>query len=268
MSALVDTFDAADAAEVHRRRMLAESDSLLERVEELRLADVAVCPRDLADDVRSLQLRLGRVPADRPRTVRAAHGMVFAVQARLMAANPHHPRPRALPNSPVGVPRLTVLRQGGAWKFLSLPPPPPAVEPAAVADWWQRVQLTVVRALDRWECAQDQAVRAARSREGAVRAVHRSRAAWRNYWELRCEADRLLASASASRRGAAAWRRRGRPPPRRRAGGGRRWRAAGRGIQSSRCSRSSSVTSSGSPAPRSSGAAGYGASWTPTASPT
>src|SRR5215831_6844152 len=249
MSALVDTFDAADAAEVHRRRMLAESDSLLERVEELRLADVAVCPRDLADDVRSLQLRLGRVPADRPRTVRAAHGMVFAVQARLMAANPHHPRPRALPNSPVGVPRLTVLRQGGAWKFLSLPPPPPAVEPAAVADWWQRVQLTVVRALDRWECAQDQAVRAARSREGAVRAVHRSRAAWRNYWELRCEADRLLASASASRRGAAAWRRRGRPPPRRRAGGGRRWRAAGRGIQSSRCSRSSSVTSSGSPAP-------------------
>lgn len=213
MSALADTFEAVDAAEVHRRRMLAESDSLLERVEELRLADRTVCPADLADDVRSLQLRLGRVPADRPRTVRAAHHLVFAVQARLMAANPHHPRPRALADRPVGVPMLTVLGQGGAWKFLSLPPPPPAVEPAAVADWWQRVQLTVGRALDRWACAQDQAVRAARSREGAIGAVHRSRAAWRNYWELRCEVDRLMARAASPRRGAAAGHRHARAPP-------------------------------------------------------
>jgi hypothetical protein len=259
MSALVDiAYDADEAAEVHRRRMLAESDALLERVEELRLADQAVCPRDLADDVRSLQLRLGRVPADRPRTVRAAHHLVFAVQAGLMAANPAHPRPRSLPGRPVGVPRLTVLRQGGAWKFLALPPPPPAVEPAAVADWWHRVQLTVGRALDRWACAQDQAVRAARSREGAVCAVHRSRAAWRNYWELRCEVDRLMAMASASRRDAAAARVRARPPPGPGAGVGialldqcappgareghmgtnvRNPRAGG-GIQSSRCSRS------------------------------
>src|SRR5215472_14214016 len=213
MSALVETFDAVDAAEVHRRRMLAESDLLLGRVEELRLADVAICPIDLAEDVRALQLRLGRVPADRPRSVRAAHHLVFAMQARLMAANPHHPRPRALADRPVGVPRLTVLGQGGVWKFLSLPPPPPALEPAAVADWWQRVQLTVGRALDRWACAQDQAVRAARAREGAVCAVHRSRAAWRNYWELHCEVERLTARASRTRPGAAAWRRRVRPPP-------------------------------------------------------
>jgi hypothetical protein len=270
MSALVDiAYDADEAAEVHRRRMLAESDALLERVEELRLADQTVCPRDLADDVRSLQLRLGRVPADRPRTVRAAHHLVFAVQARLMAANPAHPRPRSLPGRPVGVPGLTVLRQGGAWKFLALPPPPPAVEPAAVAEWWNRVQLTVGRALDRWACAQDQAVSAARSREGAVCAVHRSRAAWRNYWELRCEVDRLMAMAAASRRDAAATHARARGPPGPagwpaagfahadqcaipgarealmrtnvrlpRSPEGRRPPAADRGIQSSRCSRS------------------------------
>src|SRR5215472_18999421 len=110
MSALVDiACDADGAAEAHRRRMLAESDALLERVEELRMAGSAVCPRDLANDVRSLQLRLGRLPADHPRTVRAAHQQVFAAQARLMAANPHHPRPRTLPDRPNGVPRLTVL---------------------------------------------------------------------------------------------------------------------------------------------------------------
>ena len=110
MSALAEILDDIDAAEVHRRQLLADSDALLERVEELRLAELAACPPDLADGVRSLQIRLGRVPADRPRTVRAAHHLVFAMQARLTAANPHHPRPRSLPGSTGGVPRLTVLR--------------------------------------------------------------------------------------------------------------------------------------------------------------
>jgi acetyl-CoA synthetase len=196
MSALAVTFDAPDAAEVHRRRMLAESDALLGRVEELRLADAVGCPRDLADAVRSLLLRLGRVPAQRPRSVRAAHHLVFLIQARLMAANPRHPQPRSLPDRPIGVPRLTVLRHGGAWKFLALPPPPQAAEAAALDDWLQRVQLTVSRALDRWQCAQDQAVHAARARRNPTRAVHRSRAAWRNYWDLRCEAERVRALVS------------------------------------------------------------------------
>ena len=201
--------------------MLAESDALLERVEELRLEGRHTCPPDLAEAVRSLMLRLGRVPADRPRSVRAAHHAVFAVQARLMAANPRHPHPRALPGRPTGVARLTVLPRGAAWKFLALPPPPPvraADRPDDDApDWGRLIQLTVARALDRWACAQDQAVRAARARESAAaQAVHRSNAAWRNYWELRCEADRILHRSREPR--PAAGRGRARPPPRRRPG--------------------------------------------------
>ncbi len=186
------TADAADVAEEHRRRMLTESDALLDQVEELRLGDRMVCPASLAEAVRSLQVRLGRVEAGRPRTVRAAHNLVFAIQARLMAANPRNPRPRPQPGRPAGVPRVAVLRRGGAWKFLALPPPPPSIAPEARAEWWHLVQLTVQRAQDRWSCAQGQAVAAARARRGATRALSRARAAWRNYWELRCEAESIL----------------------------------------------------------------------------
>jgi len=199
MSALVDTFDPLDAAEVHRRRLLAESDCLLEQVEELRLADQVICPPALAEAIRSLLLRLGRVPAERPRTVRAAHHQIFGIQGRLMAANPRHPRPRFQAGRPAGAPRLALLREGAAWKFLALPQPPVAAEASAVAEWRLLVQLTVARALDRWGCAQDQAVHAARVRRGADCALHRARAAWRNYWELRCEAEALLGRSMPSR---------------------------------------------------------------------
>jgi hypothetical protein len=196
MSALAVT-ELSAAAEAHRRSLLAESDDLLERVEQLRLAGQRLCPADLADAVRRLQLRLGRVDGGPPRTVRTAHGLIFAIQARLMAANPRSPRPRSHPERPPGVPRISVLRQGGAWKFLALPPPPAAAGPAADAEWRDLVGLTVERALERWTCAQDRAVSAARERQGAVHAVHRARAAWRNYWELRCEAERLLGGSRA-----------------------------------------------------------------------
>ena len=190
-----------DTADAHRRRLLADSDHLLEQVEQLRLGDGAVCPPDLAEAVRSLQLRLGRAEASRPRTVRAAHHLVFAVQARLMAANPRNLQPRPQPDRPAGVPRMTVLRQGGAWKFLALPAPPASDEPGAQAEWLQLIRLTVQRALDRWSCAQDQAVNAARAREGALGALQRARAAWRNYWDLRCEAEALVSRVSAAARG-------------------------------------------------------------------
>ena len=192
MSALHLLSDPPDAAERHRRRLLAESDDLLEQVEQLRLRGVRTCPPDVAAPVRRLHLALGRVDAGQPRTVRAAHNLVFAAQARLMAANPRRPRPRPQPDRPAGVPRVSVLRQGGgAWKFLALPPPPLTAEPASAGGWWTLVALTVERALDRWTAAQDQAVGAARQGRGARRALHRAGAAWRNYWELRCEAEAL-----------------------------------------------------------------------------
>jgi hypothetical protein len=194
MSALLDRPDR-DAAEAHRRQMLDESDALLDLVEQLRLAERTVCPPGLAEAVRALQLRLGRLEAGRPRTVRAAQNLVFSVQARLMASNPRLPRPSPQPERPAGQPRVAVLRLGGAWKFLALPPPPASAGPGDQADWRQLVEATVQRALDRWAAAQDRAVWAARAREAAAPALHRAAAAWRNYWELRCEADSLLVPA-------------------------------------------------------------------------
>ena len=192
MSVLIDIDTPAAAREARRRQMLAESDTLLDQVERLRLADQATCPPALAEALRTLQLRLGRVDPHQPRTLRAAHHLVFAVQARLMAANPSNPQPRAQLDRPSGQPRIALLRHGGAWKFLALPPRPASAEPSAHAEWRLLVHLTVERAFDRWSCAQDQAVNAVRTGSGVVCALHRARAAWRNYWELRCEAELLL----------------------------------------------------------------------------
>src|SRR5215467_4854808 len=195
MSALIDAYapaEAAEAGESHRRHLLAESDSLLDKVEELRLHGQTVCPPPLSETIRSLQLRLGRVDAHHPRTVRAAHRLLFAVQAKLMAANPRNPQPQAPLDRPTGQPTITILRQGGAWKCLTLPPRPPSNELAAEAEWRLLVELTVQRSLDRWACAQDDAVNAARAGVGATRAISRACAAWRNYWELRSEAEILL----------------------------------------------------------------------------
>ena len=192
MSTAIDTHASSETAESYRRKLLAESDTLLGQVEELRLGDRNACPPTLSEAIRSLQLRLGRVDAHHPHTVRAAHRLVFAVQARLMAANPRNPQPRAPLDRPPGQPTVAVLRQGSAWKFLTLPPRPPSTEPAGQAEWRLLVDLTVQRALDRWTCAQDEAVNAARTGVGTTTAVSRARAAWRNYWDLRCEAETLL----------------------------------------------------------------------------
>lgn len=190
MSALINVCVTSD--DTNRRRVLAESDALLDRVEELRLADQPVCPPALAEAIRSLQLRIGRIDAHHPRTLGAAHRLVLAVQARLLAANPRNPRPATQLDRPAGQPTVMALRQGGAWKFLALPPRPPSTEAKAQAEWRLLVELTVQRALDRWVCAQDEAVSAARKGDSAARAVARACAAWRNYWDLRCEAERLL----------------------------------------------------------------------------
>ena len=205
MSALIAADATIHKSEVRRRDLLAVSDSLLDQVEELRLSELPAVPPALADAIRSLQVRLGRVDAGMPRTLRAAHQLVFAVQARLMAANPRNPRPRQHPDRPPGAARVAELGPGGAWKFLALPERPPDAE--GEPGWRRQVELTVQRALDRWTAAQDQAVANARAGGNSVVAVGRARAAWTNYWELRCEAEALL-----SDREAAAAGRGARPP--------------------------------------------------------
>jgi len=177
-------------SELHRRRLLAQSDRLLDRVEQLRLMEQRSVPPTLADAVGALQLRLGLSDPARPRTVRAAQTLVFAVQQRLMAANPRNPQPRSHPGRAAGSPRIARLPAAGRWKLLSLPP-----RGAGQSDeeWGDLVGLTVIRALDRWSWAQGRAVWAARARRrDARRLVARSRMAWTNYWELRCEAEVLL----------------------------------------------------------------------------
>src|SRR5439155_397874 len=187
-------------AELARRGMLAHADRLLDAVEELRLAEASSLPPTLREAIRSLQLRVGRAESSNPRTVRAAQLLVFAVQQRLMAANPRHRLPRSHLGRASGTPRVTRLERGVEWKELTLPPTTPS--PAAW-QWSQQVELVVERAFDRWSLAQNQAVAAARSgkaaRQDAAQAVARARAAWSNYWDLRCEAERLLPPTPASR---------------------------------------------------------------------
>src|SRR5438067_1755727 len=112
------------AAEMHRRFLLAESDVILEDVEMLRLNDAAEAPLRLRESIRALQIRLGRrnppVPAA---TLDAAHDLVFAVQQRLMAANPKNPRPLRHNGRPGGQPVMTLVREDRKWKVLTLPPP-------------------------------------------------------------------------------------------------------------------------------------------------
>src|SRR5260370_13413506 len=128
----------------------------------LRLDDRIEVPQPLRDALCSLQVRLGRTePAAAPATLHAAHDLVFAVQQRLMAANPKHPRPNRHAGRPGGQPVITVLRDGGLWKLLTLPPPPASGPDDA---WLELIECTVERAWDRWSYAQQHAVRAAQER--------------------------------------------------------------------------------------------------------
>lgn len=188
------------AAEVRRKSLLAESDALLDDVETLRLEDHTEAPAQLREAIRSLQVRLGRrnppLPAS---TLDAAHDLVFAVQQRLMAANPNHPLPNRHVGRPSGQPVVTVVREDRLWKVLTLPPPPGSGD---VPEWLELVDCTVERAWDRWCYAHQQAVRAARERFKAHVAVAVARTAWANYWELCEEAERIKARLRHAARGA------------------------------------------------------------------
>ena len=177
------------AVEARRRSLMAESDSLLDDVERLRLDDHVEVPQRLREAIRSLQIRLGRAdPPLPPATLHAAHDLVFAVQQRLMAANPKHPRPNRHAGRPGGQPVMTVVRDEGLWKLLTLPPPPSGDPDEA---WLELVEGTVERAWDRWCYAQQHAVRAAQERYKPHVALAVARTAWSNYWELYVEAEAI-----------------------------------------------------------------------------
>src|SRR5712664_2495153 len=160
-----------DGVEVRRRALMAESDGLLDDVERLRLDDQSEVPQPLREAICALQVRLGRTdPPLAPATLHAAHDLVFAVQQRLMAANPKHPRPNRHAGRPGGQPVMTIVRDGGLWKL---------------------VECTVERAWDRWCYAQQHAVRAAQERYKPHVALAVARTAWSNYWELYVEAEEI-----------------------------------------------------------------------------
>jgi hypothetical protein len=177
------------ATETRRRSLLAESDVLLDDVEMLRLRDETEAPPQLREAIHALQLRLGRRnPPVPPATLHAAHDLVFAVQQRLMAANPTHPHPNRHVGRPSGQPVVTVVTDDRVWKFLTLPSPTIA---EIDDDWLELVDSTVERAWDRWCYAQHHAARAARERFKAPAAAAVAQAAWANYWELLMEAERI-----------------------------------------------------------------------------
>lgn len=186
---------AEQAAELRRRFLLAESDLLLDDVETLRLNDQCEAPQRLREAIRALQIRLGRRnPPLPPTTIDAAHDLVFAVQQRLMAANPKNPRPNRHIGRPSGQPVITLVREDRKWKVLTLPPPTTSGDDG---DWIELVEATVERAWDRWCYAQQHAVRAARLQVKPQLAIAVANAAWNNYWMLLQDAERIRERLSA-----------------------------------------------------------------------
>jgi hypothetical protein len=89
---------------------------------------------------------------------------------------------------------MTIVRDGGLWKLLTLPPPGGTPDDA----WLELVECTVERAWDRWCYAQQHAVRAAQERYKPQVALAVARTAWSNYWELYVEAEEIRARVSAA----------------------------------------------------------------------
>ena len=180
---------SARTAELRRRLLLAESDALLDDVEMLRLNEAPSAPPRLREAIRAMQIRLGRRNPPLPAaTLDAVHDLVFAVQQRLMAANPRIPRPLRHSGRPSGQPIVTQVGADRKWKLLTLPPPAATGDDA---DWLELVDSTVERAWDRWCYAQQHALRAARLRVRPRLALAVAAVAWDNYWALLEDAERI-----------------------------------------------------------------------------
>src|SRR6266853_3806910 len=194
MALAARAIDEDEPEESRRRFLLAESDRLLDQVETLRLLDEEDTPHSLREAIRMLQVRLGRKdPPVPPATLHAAHDLVFAVQQRIMAANPNLPNPNRHVGRPSGQPVMTRVADNRVWKVLTLPFPPSG---ATDAEWLELVDCTVERAWDRWCYAQQHAVRAAQERYKPQVALAVARTAWSNYWDLYVEAEEIRARVS------------------------------------------------------------------------
>jgi len=180
--------DAEHLADRSRRELLAESDLLLTEIEELRLVRATHLPPLLRVRIRRLQAGMGRPDSAGPLTIRAAHHLLFALQQRLMSANPRRPTTSVQAGRPAGTPAVSPIHPGLSWKLLALPPDP---GPGRERPWLAAIEATLERALDRWAYAQHHAIRAARRAEPTAPALAVARVAWNNYWELLDEAVRI-----------------------------------------------------------------------------
>ena len=179
------------SAERQRRQLLRESDDLLGEIELLRLHGRRELPDQLRRGLWAFQLRAGRADPSLPTSVRSAQNLLFALQQRLMAANPRRPDSGAHPGRPAGMPAVTPIRPGIEWKLLVLPPHPGADRQAL---WPELIEAAVERAFDRWAYANFHARRAVKAQRNVPAALAVMRVAWNNYWELSREAAHIAES--------------------------------------------------------------------------
>jgi hypothetical protein len=174
-----------------RRALLNTSDQLLDRVEQLRLADQLETPPQLQKAIYALRDRLGPGNLEStPRTLDGAHSLVLAVQERLLALSQGRTSPHSHPGRAPGSPLVAEIGpSAGRWKLLVLPSRP---EDPRLQDQWRKLALaTLERGLDRWAYARHQVVSTLRRRLDSGLALKRARAAWSNYWDLHQDAERL-----------------------------------------------------------------------------
>ena len=163
-----------------RRRLLARSDALLGRIEELRLNDILRVPEQLQTQIADLATAAGQRPPRQLGALPPVHGFLFRLQGVLMSR---------------GGPQQS--RTAGRLPALTLPAPDRA---ATDAEWQERVRLVVQRAHDRVSYLESQ-VRAAdrlpTSVAGRLGQERRTQAA-----SAREAADRLEREAEHAMRGA------------------------------------------------------------------
>ena len=183
------------AASPGRGGLLATSDNLLERIEQLRLQGLLRLPSALRYDLVHLAHNVRGDDAEWvPRTIASAHEYVFDLQSALL--NPR--RSKARPERGGGVAKS---RTSASPRWLRLP-----VEGEVGSDigWAEAVRLTVRRGHDRWTLLVAQAAASERllpderSRLGPLRAAQ-AEAARSNLDELMEDATRLLGITPESR---------------------------------------------------------------------